>query len=87
MPNILDVDGLAIPVFRLVAIVAVLLVLARNRYDSSDSLPWGLVLVVAILLFASSAYYVGAPVDWAVAMVNVASAVIMGAALLRLVRT
>jgi hypothetical protein len=81
-----DAYNAAIPVFRLLAVVAVLLVLARERHEQSDSMPWGVILFTAILLFASSALYVGAPLEWSASMINLTSTVILGAALVRLVR-
>ena len=77
-----DIDGAwAIPLLRFVGVVAWLLVLARLRRSSQDSRIGGTVVLVAVMLFASSALYLGAPTAWSTFVLTIASVVILAAAL------
>jgi hypothetical protein len=77
-----DLDGSWAPaLLRLAGLVAWLLVLARLRASAQDSRIGGTVALVAALLLASSALYLGAPIEWSSAMLNVASVAILAMAL------
>ena len=77
-----DLDGKwVVPLLRLVGVLAWLLVLARLRSSSQDGRIGGTLLLVAILLFASSAFYLGAPMAWSGGVLNVASVLILAGGL------
>jgi hypothetical protein len=71
----------AIPLLRLTGVLAWLLVLGRMRNSHQDSRIGATVLLVAVLIFASSALYLGAPLEWSSAMLNLASIAILAMAL------
>lgn len=82
----MDSQGLAIPLLSFAGVLAWLAVLGRLRHSDADTRIGASILIVAILLFASSALYLGAPQAWSTATIVTARIVLLASACLILLR-
>jgi hypothetical protein len=80
------VPDISIPLLGFAGVVAWLAVLGRLRLTTTDSRIVGAMLLVAIFLFAGSLFYIGLPFQYASGFNVLARVVVLGAALLLLLR-